>query len=169
MTLKVCISIEALKTDVRWNMRTWKKGTGYNFFLSLSDSQISVCSTFRRVSNDQITLLPCKWCNGHKFYDTKYHFIWCGILYIRVRPTHRDHYDSDKWSTSLNNYPVSESWLLQAAGPSPAEPPPLWRQRHYSGPGQFTGQCYKCSETHCFKFATLAPPSHSLIYAKNIF
>ena len=80
MTLKVCISIEALKTDVRWNMRTWKKGTGYNFFVIRRFSDFCMCNsaTFRRVSNDQITLLPCKWCNGHKSYDTKYLFSWCG-------------------------------------------------------------------------------------------
>ena len=146
-----------------------KERNRVQFFVILRFSDFFLCN-IQICKYDQSTcLLPCKWCNGHKFYDTKYHFSWCGILYIRVRPTHRDHYDSDKWSTSLNNYPVSESWLLQASGPSPAEPPPLWRQRHYSGPGQCKGQCYKCSETHCFKFATLAPPSHSLIYAKNIF
>ena len=39
------INRSPLKTDVRWNMRTWKKGTGYNFS-SFSNSQISLCATF---------------------------------------------------------------------------------------------------------------------------
>ena len=88
--------------------------------------------------------------------------MWYIIVKNAANP--RDHYITDKWSASHNNYTGSPGFcrVLQSL------PPPLWRQHHYSRSGQFMWQCYKCSETHCLKFATLAPPSHSLIYAKNI-
>ena len=137
-------------------MRPWKKVIG------------SKSCHFRFIRIIWI-IWPCRWWDDVMVLIFMIHNIHLAdvVWYILKNAANpRDHYDSDKWSASLNNYTGSESWLLQS--PAVSAPAPLKTAPLLPLGANHVWQCYKCSETHCLKFATLAPPSHSLIYAKNI-
>ena len=99
-------------------MRPWKKVIG------------SKSCHFRFIRIIWI-IWPCRWWDDVMVLIFMIHNIHLAdvVWYILKNAANpRDHYDSDKWSASLNNYTGSESWLLQSpavSAPAPLKTAPL--------------------------------------------